>query len=183
MTQKMTNAAFEQIIRNQYAADAETILKAYPHATEAEATRSAKDIFRDSTFAWPTWAWAGLESKNGKKEVFVYYFDHRTPKSPEEANHAAEIPYVFCNLGTMGGSNGPEDKVLSEMIMSYWINFARNGDSNGPGLPVWPAFDEKGQKTMFFAETASVQPQPNIDTIKTFDAYYAKLREQAKSEK
>jgi para-nitrobenzyl esterase len=183
MTQKMTSISFEQMIRKQYAADAETILKAYPHATDAEATKSAKDIFRDSTFAWPTWAWAGLQSKNGKKEVFVYYFDHRTPKSPEGANHAAEIPYVFGNLGGMGGSNGPEDKVLSDVIMSYWINFARHGDPNGPGLPVWPAYDEKGQKTMFFAKTVSAQPHPNMDKIKAFDAYYAKLREQAEAKK
>ena len=98
VTQKTTSAAFEKMIRSQYAAGAEAILKAYPHATDAEATRSAKDIFRDSTFAWPTWAWAKLQSRNGKKKAFVYYFDHRTPASPEGANHASEITYVFGNL-------------------------------------------------------------------------------------
>jgi para-nitrobenzyl esterase len=183
MTQKTASAAFENMIRGRFGAGADAILKAYPHATEAEATRSNKDIFRESTFAWPTWAWAKLQSKIGKNRAFVYYFDHRTPMSPEGANHAAEIPYVFGNLGGFGGSNGPEDKVLSEVISSYWINFAKKGDPNGPDLPVWPAFDEKEQKAMFFDKTPSARPHPNLDKIMAFDAYYAKLRQEAKAKK
>jgi para-nitrobenzyl esterase len=184
-TGKTTSAAFEKMIRSGYAAAAEAILKAYPHSTDAEATKSNKDIFRDSTFAWPTWAWARLQSKNGKHRAYVYYFDHRTPTSPEGANHASEISYVFGNLGGInpfGASNGPEDKTLSEMMSSYWINFAKNGDPNGPGLPVWPAFDTKEQ-TMFFDKTPSARPHPNLEKIKAFDVYYAKLREGAKNKK
>ena len=117
-----------------------------------------------------------MQSRNGKNKAFVYYFDHRTPASPEGANHAAEISYVFGNLGGMGGGNGPEDKALSELISSYWVNFAKKGDPNGPGLPVWPTFDEKEQKTMFFDKTPGARPHPNMDKIMAFDAYYAKLR-------
>jgi para-nitrobenzyl esterase len=138
---------------------------------------------RDSVFAWPTWAWAKLQSRNGKNRVFVYYYDHRTPASPEGANHASEISYVFGNLGGFGGSSGPEDKALSELISSYWVNFAKNGDPNGPGLPVWPAFDEKAQKTMLFNKTSGAGPHPNLDQLEAFDAYYAKLREEAKTGK
>jgi para-nitrobenzyl esterase len=178
-TQKTTSAAFEKMIRSQYEAGADAILKAYPHATDAEATRAAKDIMRDSVFAWPTWAWATLQSRNGKNKAFVYYFDHRTPASPEGANHGSEIRYVFGNLDAKGfeaGSNGPEDKALSELIGSYWVNFATKGDPNGSGLPAWPSFDEKAQKTMFFDKTPGARPHPNMDKIRAFDAYYAKLR-------
>ena len=92
VTQPITGEGFEKMVRSQYAAGAEAILKAYPHATDAEALQSAKDIFRDSIFAWPTWAWATLQSRNGNNKAFVYYFDHRTPGSHDGANHAAEIP-------------------------------------------------------------------------------------------
>jgi para-nitrobenzyl esterase len=176
VTQKITSAAFEKMIRDERGAQAEAILRAYPHATDAEAIRAAKDIMRDSTFAWGTWTWAKMQSKHGKNKAFVYYFDHRTPASPEGANHAAEISYVFCNLGGMGGGNGPEDKALSELMSSYWVNFATKGDPNGPGLSVWPAFDEKEQKAMIFDKTPGARPHPNMDKIKAFDAYYAKLR-------
>lgn len=186
VTQKATGESFEKMIRLQYAAGADAILKAYPHATDVEATRSSKDIFRDSTFAWPTWAWAKLQSRKGKNKVFVYYFDQRTPRSPEGSNHASEIPYVFCNIGmegAMGTTNGPEDVSLSELISSYWINFAKNGTPNGLGLPVWPAFDEKQQKVLFFDKSPGARLHPNLDKIQAFDTYFAKLREADKVKK
>ena len=182
-TQITASTTFEQMIRKNYAAEADLLLKAYPHAMEAEATRSAQDILRETIFAWPSWAWAKLQSKIGKNKVFMYYFDHRTATMPDGSDHASEISYVFGNLGGFGGSSGPEDKTLSDLMNSYWVNFAKNGNPNGPGLPVWPAFNEKEQKTMIFDKTPGARPHPNLDKLKAFDAYYAKLREEAKAKK
>jgi para-nitrobenzyl esterase len=180
VTQPVTSEGFEKMIRSQYAAGADALLEAYPHATDAEAMQSARDIMRDSTFAWPTWAWASLQSRNGKNRAFVYYFDHRAPNSPEGANHGAEISYVFGNLATMGvlgpGSDTPEDEALSEMIRSYWFNFARTGDPNGEGLPEWPAFDEKGQTVLYIDTETGARKHPDLDKIRAFDAYFAQVR-------
>jgi para-nitrobenzyl esterase len=90
---------------------------------------------------------------------------------------------VFGNPGGFGGSSGPEDKLLSDLISAYWINFARAGNPNGQGLPNWPAFEEKEQETLFFDKTPSARPHPNMDKIMAFDAYFAKLREDAKAKK
>lgn len=70
--------------------------------------------------------------------------------SPEGASQAAEMAYVFGNLNGWGGGSRPEDKVLSELMMAYWVNFAKSGDPNGDGLPEWPAFAEKEPKAMLF---------------------------------
>jgi para-nitrobenzyl esterase len=182
-TQKTTGEAFEKMIRDQYSAGADALLKTYPHATDAEANKSNKDIFRDSIFGWPTWAWAKWQSSKGKNKAFVYYFDHRIPQSPDGANHGTEIGYVFGNLGGFNGADRPEDRVLSKLISAYWINFAKKGNPNGPDLPVWPAFDEKEQKTMFFDKTPGARLIPNLDKIMAFDAYFAKLRQEAKAKK
>ncbi len=180
MRQPVTAAAFEKQIRSGYGERADVILSAYPHATDAEAARAAADVFREFAFAWPTWTWARLQSRKGKGAAFVYYFDHRTPASPDGANHGAEVSYVFENFGGPGGAPNPEDLALSDLIRSYWINFAGTGDPNGPGLPLWPAFTESGQKVMFFDAAPSARPIPNLEKLKAFDAYYSWRREEAK---
>jgi len=175
-----TPASFEKQIRSGYGERADAILSAYPHATDAEAARASADVFRESAFAWPTWAWARMQSQKGKGKAFVYYYDHRTPASPDGANHAAEVSYVFGNFGSPGGAPSPEDLALSDLIRSFWINFARTGDPNGSGLPHWPAFTEKDQRVMFFNGTAIAKPIPNLEKLKAFDSYYSWRREQAK---
>ena len=183
VTHKMTGAAFEQMIRKQYAAAVDVILKAYPHATDAEATKSAKDIFRDSTFAWPTWAWATLQSKNGKNKVLVYYFDHRPPCLPRERITPLKSPTFLGTSAEWAAGGARGDKALSDLISAYWVNFARNGDPNDSGLPAWPTFVANEQKTMIFDSTPGARPLPNMDKIKAFDEYFAKLREEAKTKK
>ncbi len=181
-TRKTTSAEFEQMIRGQYALGAEELLKAYPHETDNEETRSTQDIMRDTICAWPTWSWAKLQSRNGKNKVFVYYFDHRTPASPDGADHASEISYVFGSLGGFGGTDGPEAKTLYELMSSYWVNFAKNGDPDGEGLPEWPEFDEKKQQVMYIDGESGARKHPNLDKLMALDAYYAKLRESVKNE-
>jgi para-nitrobenzyl esterase len=175
-----TPASFEKQIRSGYGERADAILSAYPHGTDAEAARASADVFREFAFAWPTWAWARMQSRKGKGKAFVYYYDHRTPASPDGANHAAEVSFVFGNFGGPGGAPGPEDLALSDLIRSFWINFARTGDPNGSGLPHWPAFTENDQKVMFFDGIAGAKPIPNLDKLKAFDSYYSWRRQKAK---
>jgi para-nitrobenzyl esterase len=177
----VTPAVFEKRVRDGFGPAAEVILKAYPHAADAEAFKSMKDILRESAFAWHTWAWAKLQSRQGKSPAFVYYFDHRPAAASDGANHGAEIAHVFGNLGLWGGPPRPEDRALAEMIGSYWINFAKSGDPNGPGLPAWPAFTEKDMKAMVFDQATGARPLPNLEKLLAFDGYYAWRREQAKS--
>jgi para-nitrobenzyl esterase len=184
VTQKITSATFEGYLRSKFQAGIDTILQAYPHATDAEAMRSAKDTYREASFAWSTWNWARLQAKNGKHKGFIYYFDRRTPASPNGSSHAEEMPFVFDHISPTSqprGAGGPEDQALSELMISYWLNFAKKGDPNGPGLPVWPVFDEKEQRTMFFDKTPGARPHPNVEKIRAFDAHFAKLREKAKA--
>ena len=50
----------------------------------------------------------------------------------------------------LAGPPRPEDVAMSDLVSSYWVNFAKNGDPNGPGLPAWPAFAAPTQSAMHF---------------------------------
>jgi para-nitrobenzyl esterase len=176
----ITAAGFEPQIRAGFGRQADDILKAYPHSTDKEAFKSTKDIFRDTAFAWHTWVWAQLQSQKGKGKSYVYYFDHRTAKTPDGADHASELPFVFRNLGPRAETPPAREQAISDLMSSYWVNFAKTGDPNGAGLPSWPAFNTKDQRAMFFDSDPSAKPIPNIEKLKALDSYYARRREEAK---
>jgi para-nitrobenzyl esterase len=78
--------------------------------------------------------------------VYLYRFSYVQSAMREQsragAPHGGEIAYVFDTLSAgRGGAPTPEDLAVARMAHSYWVNFARTGDPNGPGLPPWPRHD------------------------------------------
>jgi len=178
---KVSPAEYERQIRGEYGEKADLILAANPHATDAEAHTAAKNNFRDSVFAWSTWRWASLQSEHpGSRKAYLYYFDHRTPASPEGSSHASEIAFVFGNLGRPGMQPSAADQELSDLMSSYWVNFARTGNPNAPGLPPWPAFSDAHPSVMHFDARPSARPGvPNLEQLIALDRYFAWRRKEA----
>jgi para-nitrobenzyl esterase len=79
--------------------------------------------------------------------VYLYRFSYVQTAMRDQLRagtpHGGEIAFVFDTLsaGRGGGAPTPEDQAVARMAQSYWINFARTGDPNGPGLPAWPRHD------------------------------------------
>jgi para-nitrobenzyl esterase len=78
--------------------------------------------------------------------VYLYRFSYVQTAMREQlragAPHGGEIGYVFGTLSAgRGGAPTPEDQAVARMAHSYWVNFAKTGDPNGPGLPAWPRHD------------------------------------------
>ena len=78
------------------------------------------------------------------------------------APHGGEISYVFGTLAAgRGGPPSAEDLAVSRMVQSYWVNFAKNGDPNGPGLPTWPRHDPKKDVIFEFKPDGSAGAGPD----------------------
>ena len=178
-------AAFAQQVRGAYGEKADEVITAYT-APPADPAKASKNLMRDSTFAWHTWAWARLQAEKGKGRAYVYYFENKKPSQPDGATHADEIGYVFGGgpMGVPPGAPPPPrtaaDDVLIQQFQGYWTNFAKTGDPNGPGLPRWPAFTQASPQVMNIAPT---QPRPepaNMGELKALDDYFAWRRAAAK---
>lgn len=82
--------------------------------------------------------------------VYLYRFSYVQTAMRERLRagtpHGGEISFVFGTLGAAGFGPPPppptaQDWAVSRMVQSYWVNFAKTGNPNGAGLPVWPRYD------------------------------------------
>jgi para-nitrobenzyl esterase len=156
--QPVTSAQFEERARMSWGDLAGEYLKLYPHATDTEAAKSTGENTGDGTY-WHMRLFADYQAKKGNK-AYLYYFAQNPPneagRPPFPAAHASELPYVFGNLGQLplfpDGSDpklaaaSAPDRKLADTMSSYWVNFARSGDPNGRGLPVWKAHQAGNQQ-------------------------------------
>jgi len=112
---------------------------------------------------------AALAGDNSAVELpaYVYRFDRVRPGNHGfGAYHGAEIPYVF-GTGAAWLPAEPADRALSDTVMRYWVNFARTGNPNGPGLPDWPRWpahvdDMAGVPVMHLGATVHSAPVADL---------------------
>jgi para-nitrobenzyl esterase len=118
----------------------------------------------------PVGAIASLTYASGQ-HVFVYRFDRTVPGKGEAtlgAFHSLEVPYVFGSLRDREWQWLPstaDDAALSDLLQSYWTNFAKTSNPNASGLPNWPAWSDEEKEYLVVNKDASVTTQRNFPPL------------------
>jgi para-nitrobenzyl esterase len=157
---------YGELAKAKYGAKAGAFLAAYPASTDAQAKRAAQDAEGDRFIGFGTWKWLEMQRLTGRSPVYRYEFDQALPLAADaapgaeaSAYHSGEIEFVFRVLSSKKLPWRPQDREVSELMSSYWTNFAKTGDPNGPGLARWPAYGASdGYEVMHLEADAGALP-------------------------
>lgn len=161
---------FKAMAKAQYGDKADTFLNLFPAGNDEEAGKSQK-LVTQLFFGWNNYAWARLQAAKGTGKSYLYYFKRVPPGEPNYgAFHSAEFGYALHTLKFWNRPFTDVDYKLEEAMSSYWVNFAKTGNPNGEGLPVWPAFNENNPKVIELGDEVKAVPLPYKDQLLFMDS-------------
>ncbi|WP_026521435.1 carboxylesterase family protein [Butyrivibrio sp. VCB2001] len=146
---------------------------------KGEAKGALNTAYSAMWFSYSHYVWNNyMVSQN--RPAYEYYF---TKTNNILSNyHAGELPYAYGNLWRHPGLYKDEDYKLSEIMQSYWVNFAYNGDPNGyllnPDgssseeiLPVWEKREAGQDQLLELGAQIKMTDDPNLEIYKVIDEF------------
>jgi len=127
-------------------------------------TMLVSKVFSEYLFTCPNL----YAASKGSQETWSYIFDHvpsfnmrpNTPACADHACHTAELPFVFHTARNRGYEFTPEENTLSNLMVGYWTDFAKNLNPDG-GANAWPEFDPGSLNLVFVTPVKDIQTKPD----------------------
>jgi para-nitrobenzyl esterase len=139
----------------------------YPKATPFELYAT---IAASSQVRRPAFEQAIRKAALGAAPAYSYVFSWQTPVLDNRPGpfHACEIAFTFDNAEICDHYSGgtPEAFVLSRLISTAWVNFARTGNPNHDGLPHWPTYTAEHRATIYFDTPCKVRNDPEGEGLR-----------------
>lgn len=156
-TAQTTVEDYKNDAQEKYGDNADTFLVTFP-ATTSEEVNAIKQKLALLNFAGLP---SHLLARFNTTQTYIYEFGHVPPDKPNFPNygafHTSEVPYTLHTLHSWKRPWEKSDYELENIISTYWVNFAKTGNPNGPNLPLWNNYDTHSGEIMIFGDQVKLQ--------------------------
>lgn len=124
-------------------------------------------FYTDKAFSEPVRLLARLHAASGAP-TFRYRFAYvpEARRANPQGGHARELQFIFGVEGVPGaGIFSRRDREVARRMRSYWINFARSGDPNGPDLPRWDTAADRDRLLLITNDRIASGDDPSSERL------------------
>ena len=121
--------------------------------------------------------------KNVGRPNWQYYLSYVAEERRDHqpgAAHGDDIAFVMQTLDVDLESVSERDREMSRLMNAYWVQFAKAGNPNRDGLPVWPEYSEEQPDVLEFGDEIVVRDDLLSDRIEYHKARGKQLLERSR---
>ena len=182
----------DEFLDSAFGDEAGRIKAAYREVIARSPLEARKEILGDNGFLLSSRLWARLATERGN-DAYLYFFTRNPPvfrlylpdrpdlnedggRRTFGAYHSGDLAYVFDNLDLVGIGWDDDDRALAETVADYWVNFARTGNPNSPGVPHWPAYDPASDVVQILDTAVRSGQHPKKAALDRLEAMFLESR-------
>ncbi len=161
---------YEEKVRAYFKDYADEVLALYPASNDEEAKENWADIYSCIFFDYSHYCY---NRHAGNNHIPVYEYVFSKDNGRLGSWHSGELVYAFGMIPDDSKLYDEKDRSLSDMMCTYWANFAKTGDPNGKDLPEWKQNSDSASLIEFSDDVSMIQER-HLALFAVLDRLYAR---------
>lgn len=151
-----TVADYRNFVQQSFKGQEQAAWAAYAVASDDQVAPALAGLYSDTEYLFGTREMLARYQQHGLKS-YRYVFTRQRNEAASAPIHGDELQFVFDNLQAQHrGRNRPfnaTDAATAQAMADAWVQFAKTGEPQVPGLPAWKPYTTSEQAYMDFGSS------------------------------